>query len=165
MSEDEKRQSEPDPDVELEIRQGRKFTAREAMARLAGPGAMKGASPVSPVQQAETEIGNWLNANLADTNGALRAVLHRNLKGSDHLLAKLDRPLDALAAYIRSILESDYLLKEIVRAADIEWGRAMDERPHFERDGVPAEPDDPYTVTSVQRALSDAQKLLSASED
>lgn len=162
MSEDEKRQSDPDSDVELEIRQARKFTAREAMARLAGPGAMKGASPVSPVQQAETEIGNWLNANLADANGALRVVLHRNLKGSDPLLANLDRPLDALAAYIRGILESDYLLKEIVRAADIEWGRAMDERPHFERDGVAADTDDPYTIDGVRTALGDAMGLLSS---
>ena len=42
--------------LEEEIRQGRKFSASEAVARMAGPGAMKGASPVSPVQQAETEI-------------------------------------------------------------------------------------------------------------
>lgn len=44
-------------DAEREIRRGRKFTPKEALARMAGPGAMKGASPVSRVQQAEGEIG------------------------------------------------------------------------------------------------------------
>jgi len=39
-----------DNQLEQEIRQGRKFNSAEAIARLAGPGAMKGASPVSPVQ-------------------------------------------------------------------------------------------------------------------
>lgn len=55
--EQDNQRSDHEADLEITIRQGRKFTPEEAMARLAGPGAMKGASPVSPVQQAETEIG------------------------------------------------------------------------------------------------------------
>ena len=50
--------------LEEEVRRGRKFTAQEAMARLAGPSAMAGASPVSAVQQAETEIANWLRSHV-----------------------------------------------------------------------------------------------------
>ena len=142
--------------LEREIRLGRKFSAREAMARMAGPGSMKGASPVSPVQQAETEIGNWLNSNLADADGALKIVLHRHIKGSRLLLDSLDRPLAALAEYFRALLEADNRLAEIVRDADVEWGRSMDERPRFQREGAPPDPDDPYTVEIVRRILADA---------
>ena len=157
---DRERQSEADAEIEREIRQGRKLTATDLMAHLAGPGAMRGASPVSPVQQAETEIGTWLGNNLADAGGALKAVLHRHLKGSELLLDNLERPLVALADYCRYLLATDYLLKEIVNEADVEWGRAMDERPHFEREGVPASPDDPYTVESVRKTLSDTLERL-----
>ena len=160
MIDDDKRQSEADAELEREIRQGRKFSASDALARMAGPGAMKGASPVSPVQQAETEIGSWLGKHLADTSGALRAVLHRHLKGSELLLDNLDRPLVAVAEYCRRLLAVDNLLKEIVSEADVEWGRAMDERPHFEREGVAANPNDPYTVEGVRKALGDVLAQL-----
>ena len=147
-------------EVEREIRQGRKLTAKDVMARMAGPGAMKGASPISPVQQAETEIGSWLRDNIADDTGIMPALIHRNLKGSQLLLDSIDQPLAAVAGYCQQILDSDYLLKELVREADVEGGQAMDERPHFEREGVPGSPDDPYTVRSVRQALSDALRLL-----
>ena len=160
MTDHDKRRSEAEVELEREIRQGRKFSAQDALARMAGPGALKGASPVSPVQQAETEIGTWLGNNLADAGGALKAVLHRHLRGSELLLDNLDRPLVALADYCRSLLAADYLLKEIVNEADVEWGRAMDERPHFEREGVPAHPDDPYTIEAVRKTLSDTLERL-----
>ena len=152
----------PDPEAELErkIRQGRKFTAQEAMARMAGPGAMKGASPVSRQQQGEIEIGNWLGSNVADDAGALKGVLHRHLKGSELLLSNLDQPLVALAVLCQRILASDDRLHELVREADVEWGRLMDERPHFEREGFSPDMDDPYTLGSVRKALSDALEKL-----
>ena len=156
----EDRQSEADGDIEREIRQGRKLGAKDVLARLAGPGAMKGASPISPVQQAETEIGNWLGGNLSDACGALRVVLHRQLKGSALLLDNLDQPLLALSAYCRRLLDADNLLKEIVREADVEWGRTMDERPYFDREGMQSNPDDPYTYESVRQALVDALQKL-----
>ena len=162
MTDQDKRRSEAEAELEREIRQGRKFSPQDALARMAGPGALKGASPVSPVQQAETEIGTWLGNNLADAGGALKAVLHRHLKGSELLLDNLERPLVALADYCRSLLATDYLLQEIVNEADVEWGWAMDERPHFERQGVPASPDDPYTVESVRKTLSDTLERLPA---
>ena len=160
MDDDPNKRSGEDEQLEREIRQGRKFNPQEALARMAGPGAMKGASPVSQVQQAETEIGSWLGSNLPDAGGALRVVLHRHLKGSRLLLDNLDQPLTALAGYYRAILESDIRLKEIVREADVEWGRGMDERPHFDREGVQPNPDDPYTAESVRRALDDALKQI-----
>ena len=138
MTEDDKSRSEADAEIEREIRLGRKFSAKDAMALMAGPGAMKGASPVSRMQQAEIEIGTWLGNNLSDDGGALRVVLLRHLKGSKLLADNLDRPLVALAEYCRSLLATDYLLREIVREADTEWGRAMDERPYLRAGRRPA---------------------------
>jgi hypothetical protein len=52
------------------------------------------------------------------------------------------------------VLDSDYLLKELVREADIEWGRILGERRYFEKEGCPPHPDDPYTIESVRATLS-----------
>ena len=147
-------------ELDQEIRQGRKFTPQEALARMAGPGAMKGASPVSQVQQAETEIGNWLKRNVSDPAGVLAAVLQRQLEGNVLLLDSLDQPLKALAKYLGRLLESDAALKELVRMADVEWGQRMDERPYFAREGQSDQPDDPYTQTSVSAALRYAAEQL-----
>ena len=142
--------------IEREIRLGRKFTPQEALGRMAGPGAMKGASAVSPQQQAEIAIGTWLRGHVQDTAGALRIVLERHLKGSRALLDNAERPLVAVATLCRRILGSESLLRELVREADVEWGRMMDERPIFERDGATPDPADPYTLESVRSALSQA---------
>jgi hypothetical protein len=121
---------------------------------------MKGASPVSPVQQAETEIGTWLRSKVPYTAGALQMLLQRNLTGSELLLANLDRPLAALAGYCQRVLASDALLKELVRQADVEWGRRMDERPHLEREDSAQHPEDPYTARSVRQTLDDVLTQL-----
>ena len=156
----DKNHSETGADLDPEIRKGRKFTPQEALARLAGPGAMKGASPVSPVIQAETEIGNWLRSHVSDPVGALHFVLQRNLKGSELLLENLAQPLTGLVDYCRSVLASDFLLDELVRETDVEWGQRMDERPHFEREGIPLNPGDPYTAESVRLTLSEVVDQL-----
>ena len=161
---EDKQRSEADAELEREIRKGRKFTLAEAIGRLAGPGAMKGASPVARLQQAEIEIKNWLGSHLADAGGALRVVLHRHVKGSELLLNNFDQPLVVLAGYCQRVLDSPYLLEELVREADIEWGRVMGERPYFEKKGSPRNPDDPYTVESVRNALSRLRKQLAVGE-
>ena len=162
MNDGDKQRSDLDADLESEIRQGRKFTSQEALARMAGPGAMKGASQVSRQQQAEIEIGTWLRSHVTDDVGALKGVLHRHLKGSELLLNNVDRPLIALADHCRRILASDDILREVVREADVEWGRLMDERPHFEREGFSPDGDDPYTVGSVRKTLSEVLEQLPA---
>jgi hypothetical protein len=146
--------SESDAELEREVRRELKFTPEEAIGRLAGPGAMKGESPVARMQQAEVEIGSWLRSHLADAGGALQVVLHRQVKGSELLLNNFDPPLVVLAGYCQRVLASDYLLEDLVRDADVEWGRMMGERPHFETEGSPRDPDDLYTVESVRNALS-----------
>lgn len=150
-------------EIEREIRQARKFNPQEALAKMAGPGAMKGASPVSPVRQAEMEVGAWLKANVADTPGALQLLLHRNVKGSPLLLENVEQPLVALRGTCQEIVDSDFRLAEFVREADVEWARTVDERPHFERHGAKPNPDDPYTVEGVRKVLTEILTKLSGS--
>jgi len=87
-------------------------------------------------------------------------LLHRNVKGSPLLLENVEQPLIALRALCREILDSDYRLAELVREADMEWGRAVDERPHFDRQGSPSHPDDPYTIEGVREALGEIVRQL-----
>ncbi|WP_422929076.1 hypothetical protein [Singulisphaera sp. PoT] len=162
---DEKDTQRPEADAELEreVREERKFSLEEAIGRMAGPGALKGESPVPRMQQAEVEIGSWLRSHLADNAGALQVVLLRQVEGSESLLNNFDRPMLVLAAFCRRILDSVYLLEELVRETDAEWGRLMGERPYFDAKGSPPDPDDPYTIESVRNALAGLLEKLAAS--
>jgi hypothetical protein len=160
----ETQRSEADAELAREILHGRKFSVEEAIARMAGPGAFKGESPVVRMQQAEFEIESWITNHLSDAGGALGVVLRRSIKRSDVLLENYDEPLAVLSSYLQRILDSDYLLEELVRAADVEWGRAMDERPYFQKVGSPCHPDDPYTRDSVRGLLSNLLAQLAERE-
>jgi hypothetical protein len=162
MADDRDRQQSDEAEFERKLREGRKFTPQEAMARMAGPGAMKGASPISPAQQAETEIGTWLRSNVTDPAGALQLLLHRQLRDSQLLHENIEQPLAALASHCRQLLASDFLLKELVREADVEWGRRMEERPLFDKEGAPPDPGDPYTADSVRSVLGEILQRLAA---
>src|SRR5262245_35708430 len=130
MSEQEgNKRSEEDAALQREVLEGRKFTLEEAIARMAGPGAMKGESPVARMQQAEFEIETWLDTHLLDAGGALHAVLNRQIRRSELMLTNFEQPMAVLADYCQQLCASDYLLAELVRDADIEWGRVMGERP------------------------------------
>src|SRR5262249_47315844 len=130
----ETQRSDADAELEREIRKERKFTLAEAIGRMAGPGAMKGESPIARMEPAGGEIETWLRTQLAGGGGGLEVVLLRRVKESELLLSNFDQPLVVLAGYCQQILDSDYLLKELVRDADIEWGRVLGERPHFEKE-------------------------------
>jgi hypothetical protein len=161
LAENEKKQpSAADADLEREIRKERKFSIQEAIGRMAGPGAMKGESPIARLEQAEVEIENWLRHNMPPGNGELEVVLFRRVKESEILLRNFEKPLFGLSTCCKQILESDYRLRELVRDADVEWGRVFGEHPYFDREGSPAAPDDPYTVESVREALSALVKKL-----
>ena len=156
MSDDEEKRSKEEKDAELlrESLVGRKFTIAEAIGRLAGPGMMKGVSPITGKEQADVVIQEYLRFHLVDSGGALSCVLLRRVKESELLLAGFEQPLVVLARYLEQVLGSDFRLKELVREADSEWGRAFGERPYFERDGSPADADDPYTLESVRIKLT-----------
>lgn len=149
-----------DAELEREIRAERKFSLAEAIGRMAGPGAMKGASPVTRKRQAEAELQEYLAQHLADSGGVLRGLLLRQVVESELLLENLDQPLVVLAGHVGQILGSDYLLKDLVREADAEWGQATGERPFFDSEGQPPQPDDPYTVESVRAALARLAETL-----
>jgi hypothetical protein len=159
-----KRRSEADAELEREIRRERKFSLADAIGRMAGPGMMKGVSPVTRQQQAELEIEGLLDRHLVESAGGLSAVILRQVKASDLLLNNLDQPRVALASYVRRVLDSEYLLKELVREADVEWGQVLGERPHFEKEGCPPHPDDPYTIESVRTSLSQLIEKLTTPE-
>ena len=84
------------------------------------------------------------------------------MKESELLLKEYEQPLNALAAYCEQVLDSDYNVQELVREADVAWGRVLGERPHFEQVGMPPHPDDCYTVESVRNSLSSLVKQLIA---
>lgn len=155
MSDDrDEQRPEADAELEREVRKGRKFTLAEAIGRMAGPGAMKGASPVARMEQAAFEIESWLRRHVSAAEGELQVALVCRIKGSELLLHHYEQPLSVLATYCQRILDSDYQLQELVREADVEWGRVQGERPHFEHDGGPAHSDDPYTLDSVRKTLA-----------
>jgi hypothetical protein len=150
----DKPSSEADAELEREIRKERKFTLAEAIGRMAGPGAMKGVSPITRKQQAEVEIENWLRHRLTVGEGELQVVLLRWIKASGLLLNYYEQPLVALTDYCQQLLGSDARMRELVRETDAEWGRVQGERPYFDAEGASPHPDDPYTIDSVRSALS-----------
>lgn len=160
--EQEKQRSDADAELEQEIRKDRKFSLAEAIGRMAGPGAMKGTSPITGLQQAAAEIENWLRAHLG--GGELQLVLLRGVKESELLLRNFKQPLAVLESYCQQILGSEYMLEELVRQADVEWGRVFYERPYFQQPGAPPHPDDPYTLESVRTTLTHLLKQLSKNE-
>ena len=156
--------SDADAELEREIRKDRKFTLSEAVGRMAGPGAMKGVSPVTRKQQAAVEIENWLRQSMAAGNGELQAVLLRRVKESELFLTSFDQPLVVLATFCQKVLDSHYLLQELVRETDVEWGRVQGERPYFDKEGLPPDPNDPYTLESVRKTLGGLIEQLAANE-
>jgi hypothetical protein len=156
----DKKRSEADAELEREIRKERKFTLAEAIGRMAGPGAMKGVSPITRKQQAVIEIDNWLRQHMATAEAELQVVLVRLIEGSEVLLSNYDQPLAVLAACCQRVLDSDDRLRELVREADVEWGRVFGERPRFDVAGSAPRADDPYTFESVRKTLSAIVKQL-----
>ena len=83
---------------------------------------------------------------------------------SELLDEHFEQPLVALVSYVKRILDSEYLLQELVRESDVEWGQVQGERPYFDQEGRPNQ-DDPYTIESVRVTLSQLIEKLSASQD
>ena len=125
---------------------------------------MKGVSPVDRKHQAVVEIQEYISRHLKDAGGVLSGVLLRFVRESEVLLKGYEQPLVALGDYLRRILNSEYALKELCREADVAWGQLFGERPHFEKEGCPPDPDDPYTHESVRTVLTQLAETLAASE-
>lgn len=158
MSAEEKDKSSSNVDdaqLEWEIRQGRKFSWAEAIARRAGKNLLKGASPITNQQQAVEAIERYIEQYLPDAEGALRIVLERRVSESEDLFKLSYRqPLVALAQYVEHLLHTEGTLQDFVREVDAQWGRIYDERPHFQQPGTPPDTGDPYTIASVRAKLT-----------
>ena len=92
----------------------------------------------------------------------LSGVLLRQVRESERLLKSFEQPLATLAGHVQHVLDCEHALKELVREADVEWGRVFDERPYFEGDSCPPAPADPYTLESVRAALIQLMAELTA---
>jgi hypothetical protein len=166
MSDDKnkKQRTQADAELEREIRKGRKFNLAEAIGRMAGPGAMKGVSPIPRMKQAAVEIEDWLRYHIPPGNSELLSVLNRGIAASELLLTNFEDPLTVLADYCQQVLDSEYRLHELVREADVEWGQMQGERPHFDREGSPPHDNDPYTIPSVRSTLTEILSQLRSSD-
>lgn len=144
-----------DQALQQEILRGRKFTLADVIGREGGS-FLKGESPVPKLVQAIAEIDNFVCHTLSDPSGSLYGVLQQWIESYDDQISHhLDDPLVALEEILEMILENRELLYELVRQVDIKWGQMNDERPHFQRPGQLADPDDEYTHESVDRSLRD----------
>jgi len=155
----EKKKSQA-PDLEAEIRRGRKFSLAEAVGRAAG-GNLKGASPVAPARQLVLQIEEILASLLPDSEGSLCRTIIARFNDNPPLLARhFGEPTAALTEFLDDVLNTPTALDDLVRQADARWGREFDERPHFEKPGQAPHPDDPYTGESVRARLCQLRRDL-----
>ena len=149
------RKQDPDNDViQAEMRAQQKFSTAGAIGR-AGSGLMKGASPVSMLDQSIAVLTQWIDQHTADPSGALKSILRRRIRGSELLVSRhLQQPCIALREIIDAIMASDYALQEFVRQVDVRWGEMYQERPLFQSHGQAPDPADEYSHESVRQELS-----------
>lgn len=146
--------------LEQDILRGRTFTLADVIAREGGS-FLKGESPVPKLVQAIGEIDNFVCHHLTDPSGSLYAILQQWIQSYDDRISHhLDDPLVALDEILEMILGNRELFYELVRQVDVKWGQMNDERPHFQRPGQAAHPEDEYTHDSVDRSLRDLLERL-----
>lgn len=117
---------------------------------------LKGESPVPSLVQVQGTIHQFLQRNLLDSSGILIQVLEQQLKSDAPLLDQhRNAPLKALASHVQAILAGESSLRELVRQCDMQWGEQMGEKPHFDKPGIAAHPDDEYTIVSVKKQLEE----------
>ncbi len=83
----------------------------------------KVASLASRKEQSEAKFESYVRSHLLDAGGALPIVLIRHVNNSELFLTNAEQPFVVLANCIQQVLGSEYLLAELVREADAEWGR------------------------------------------
>ncbi|MGL1936721.1 MAG: hypothetical protein OCD01_16955 [Fibrobacterales bacterium] len=128
-----------------------------------GSDFLNGGSPVPLILQAETAIANYINNEVKDSCGALRATLQTRIKRKQSVIAEhIDNPLVVLKNMVVLFLENEPLLFDFVREVDACYGKMYQERPHFQVPGGKAHPDDEYTHESVRKSLETIQATLQA---
>jgi hypothetical protein len=149
----------PDDDLRQDIFLGRKFTLADAIA-AEGNNFFKGESPVPILLRAVTKINGFIDKNLRDSSGALKAVLQDWVKQDSRVSEHIDQPLIALEEILKSITSNSEVLYEFVRQVDFKWGQIYGDRPYFQQPGQSPHPEDEYTHTSVQTQLVNLLKQV-----
>ncbi|MEO1093549.1 MAG: hypothetical protein AAFX01_01450 [Cyanobacteria bacterium J06638_28] len=161
--------AEKDPDldrkIEQEVRQGRTFSLADVIGQETG-NFLKGESPVPKLLQVKTELIAFIEKHLVDPSEALQVTLRESIQADDLVCSRhLETPLDALSAFIQSLLDQETLLQNFVRRVDMKWGEIYNERPHFEQPGQPPHPDDEYTHASVRAQLTQLLAVVKPYKD
>jgi len=148
-----------DATIEREARAGRQFSMADALLHAAGGGLMRGGTPVSPGDQARHEIRVFLDRSLSDP------VLETAIDGwldlhTRYLETHEDNPLQALLELLEHTLGNESDFTEFVRQVDFQYGRIMQEKPHFQQPGEAPEDGDAYTLASVRADLLKAVEEL-----
>lgn len=142
------------PDLQREIRSGRKFSLSEAIGR-AGSSFLKGSQDMVPRPlRALAVINEFIEQHLNDSDGALKNCLKRWIKADVRIGKYLDEPLEALHRILLDIVQQPPILYEFARQVAIEWGQMNGERPHFQKPGTEPHPDMVYTHQLIQETLT-----------
>jgi len=150
-------------ELERDILKGRSFSLADVIGKEAGS-FMKGGSPIPRLTQATTEILLYIEYNLTDSSGALKAALKTWVQTHEvNVSCHLNSPLNALSELLEQIVANPELLYEFVRRVDVQWGEMYGERPFFQKPGQTPHPDDEYTHESVHHSLSGLLANLKAS--
>ncbi len=147
--------------IQSELRIQQKFSIAGAIGR-AGSGLMKGESPVSRQEQSIILLTQLIDQHTPDPSGALKSILRRSVRGSNLLVGRnLNQPCNVLMEIIKTILASDYALREFVKQVDVRWGELYQERPLFQTVGETPKHGDEYTFESVRQDLQSLLEMLS----
>lgn len=147
-------------EIQKEILAGRSFSLAEVIGREGGS-FLKGESPVPKLLQAKAEVNLFIDRNLTDSSGALKAVLQTLVASDDACISRnLDSPLCALREFLEALVSNPQLLYELVKQVDAKWGEFFGERPYFQQPGQVPHPEDEYTHESVHQQLAELLNQL-----
>jgi len=148
--------------IQQEILASREFSLAEVIGREGGS-FLKGESPIPKLLQAKAEINLFIDRNLTDSSGALKAVLQTLVANDEARVSRhLGSPLDALREFLEVLIHNQQLLYEFVKQIDVQWGKLFGERPHFQQPGQAPHPEDEYTHESVHQQIVKLLEILNS---
>ncbi|MEM7064457.1 MAG: hypothetical protein AAF572_15005 [Cyanobacteria bacterium P01_B01_bin.77] len=142
-------------DLQRQIRAGRKFNLSEAIGREGGSFLRGSQAMVPRPLRALAAINGAIDQHLVDPQGALQPCLKRWIKTDGRIGKYLNEPLTALQVIVLDIMENPPILYEFARQVAVECGQLNGERPYFQKPGIEASPDAPYSYKSIQEILAE----------
>ncbi len=147
-------------DIQKAILVDRQFSLAEVIGREGGS-FLKGESPVPQLLQAKAEINLFIDRNLVDSSGVLKAVLQTLVATDEVCISRhFNLPLEALRELLEMQVHHPQYLYELVKQVDIRWGQLFGERPYFQQPGQAPHPEDEYTHESVYQQLVELLNCL-----